>query len=478
MPANFWFDRNSSRAGEPLQTILFDRDSAELEEESDEAPPSYRGYAGRRRKAAVVLTLVWGGTIVLHSVSWGLWVVVGLTGLLGLHAMRLIFAASGSPLSWNRNLDESDLPYVSFLVAAKDEEAVIESLVEMLCDLDYPADRYEVWAIDDNSSDGTPEVLDRLAQQYDRLRVLHRDSTARGGKSGALNNALKFAKGDIVAVFDADAKVSSDFLWRVLPLFDRDSVGAVQVRKAIDNANENFWTQGQAAEMILDAYVQEKRVALNGIGELRGNGQLIRRSALERCGNFNEETITDDLDLTLRLHLDSWDIECVTLPTVSEEAVTRSIALWHQRSRWAEGGYQRYLDYWRLLLGSRLSFAKRFDLFVFLLMQYILPTAALPDLVMAVVRSRLPIFSPLTTLTVALSMVWMFLGLRRCDRLQGKRQPLWISLLQSLRGTLYMMHWLVVMASTTARLAVRPKRLKWVKTLHQGHRSGDEVVMR
>ncbi|OAB60532.1 glycosyl transferase [Leptolyngbya valderiana BDU 20041] len=470
MPANFWFDRNSSRAGEPLQAILFDREDEEREGGESEVPVSYRGYAGRRRKAAIVLTLVWGGTIVLHSVSWGAWFVMGLTGLLGLHAMRLIFATPRAEVSWGRDLDRSQLPYVSFLVAAKDEEAVVESLVEMLCDLDYPEDCYEVWAIDDNSSDRTPELLDRLAQRYDRLRVLHRDGTARGGKSGALNNALQFAKGDIVAVFDADAKVNADFLWRVLPLFERDRVGAVQVRKAIDNANDNFWTQGQTTEMILDAYVQEKRVALGGIGELRGNGQLIRRSALERCGHFNEETITDDLDLTLRLHLDRWDIECVTLPTVSEEAVTQPLALWHQRSRWAEGGYQRYLDYWRLLFGSRLSFAKRLDLFVFVLMQYILPTAALPDLVMAIVRTRLPIFSPLTTLTVGLSMLWMFLGLRRCDRLHGKQQPLWVILLQSLRGTLYMMHWLVVMASTTARLAVRPKRLKWVKTLHQGHR--------
>ncbi len=430
-------------------------------------PLSYRGYTGRRRKAALVLTLVWGGTIALHLLSWGTWLVLGLAGLFGLHAIRLILRKPHSHSPASRE-DRSELPYVSFLVAAKNEEAVIESLVEMLCTIDYPEDRYEVWTIDDNSSDSTPELLDRLAVQYDRLRVLHRDETASGGKSGALNEALKLAEGDIVAVFDADAQVSPDLLWQVLPLFDRADVGAVQVRKAIANATENFWTQGQAVEMILDAYVQEQRVAVGGIGELRGNGQLIRRTALERCGYFNEETITDDLDITLRLHLDRWDIECVTMPTVREEGVTQPVALWHQRSRWAEGGYQRYLDYWRLLFGGRLSLSKRLDLLVFLFVQYLLPTAAVPDLIVSIVRLRLPILSPLTTLTIGASMVWMFLGLRRVHRLAGKHQPLWLILLQSIRGTFYMMHWLVVMASTTARLAVRPKRLKWVKTLHRG----------
>lgn len=89
--------------------------------------------------------------------------------------------------------------------------------------------------------------------------------------------------------------------------------------------------------MILDSYFQQQRIALGGIGELRGNGQFVRRSALDQCGGWNEETITDDLDLTIRLHLDNWKIGFLLNPAVNEEGVTKAIALWHQRSRWAEG---------------------------------------------------------------------------------------------------------------------------------------------
>jgi 1,2-diacylglycerol 3-beta-glucosyltransferase len=82
------------------------------------------------------------------------------------------------------------------------------------------------------------------------------------------------------------------------------------------------------------------------------NGQFVRRSALNRCGGWNEQTITDDLDLTIRLHIDNWKINVLNFPAVAEEGVTTAIALWHQRNRSAEGGFQRYLDYWKAILKS------------------------------------------------------------------------------------------------------------------------------
>ena len=284
-----------------------------------------------------------------------------------------------------------------------------------------------------------------------------------GGKSGALNQVLPLTQGEIVAVFDADAQVPKDLLKQVVPLFKREQVGAVQVRKAIANPSSNFWTLGQTVEMVVDGFFQQQRVALGGIGELRGNGQFVRRLALERCGGWNEETITDDLDLTMRLHLDGWDIDFHNVPYVKEEGVTRAIGLWHQRNRWAEGGYQRYLDYWRLILRNRLGPRKTMDLFVFWMFQYFLPTAAVPDCLMAFSSSQLPVLGPVGALMVTSSALGMFMGLR-----QMEKRSFLTNLFQTLRGTLYMFHWFLVVSSTTARISVRPKRLKWVKTVHEG----------
>ena len=425
----------------------------------------YRGLAGRRRKAAVALTVIWSGTIALHLFSWGYWFVLGLTTIMGLHVLRVLFARPvepPEPLS-EKTSDPNEWPFVSLLVAAKNEEAVIGQLVKALCNLDYPAHRYDLWVINDNSSDRTPQVLDRLAQEYPQLNVVHRGADATGGKSGALNLVWPQTQGEILVVFDADAQVSQDLLRRVLPLFQAERMGAVQVRKAIANGTTNFWTRGQVAEMALDTYFQQQRVAIGGVGELRGNGQFVRRDAVIRCGGWNEETITDDLDLTLRLHLDDWEIGFLAFPAVEEEGVTRAIGLWHQRNRWAEGGYQRYLDYWRLIIRNRMGFNKTLDLLAFWATQYVLPTATVPDTLMAIARSRPPMLMPLTSLAITLSMVGMFLGLWRTQK-----RSILVMMLQTLRGTLYMLHWLPVMASTTARISVRPKRLKWVKTIHQG----------
>jgi 1,2-diacylglycerol 3-beta-glucosyltransferase len=480
MPESSWPENDSFNELEPIGALL--AELSQISEEEESPQPQRRDR--RRRKAALVLALIWCSTIGLHLVAWGSWVALGLSTLMGIHAARVLLTR---PLPVPDPLTDAQLaaaPLVTLMVAAKNEEAVIERLVKSLCDLDYPTDRYEVWVIDDDSSDQTPVLLDQLTQQYPQLRVFHRPAGATGGKSGALNQILPLTQGEVVAVFDADAQVSPDLLRRVLPLFDRPTLGAVQVRKAVSNGEINLWTQGQVAEMALDSFFQQQRIAIGGIGELRGNGQFVRRTALERCGGWNEETITDDLDLTLRLHLDQWDIDFMMLPAVLEEGVTQSIALWHQRSRWAEGGYQRYLDYWKLILSNRLGFRKTMDLGLFWITQYVIPTAAVPDLLMTVLRSRSLLLSPMTNVSITLSVLGMMLGLRQIRRSQRaigvnlgseldsepKRRPFSIFGLffQAVFGTVYMLHWFPVIASTTARMSVRPKRLKWVKTTHQG----------
>ncbi len=451
----------------------------------------FKGYSGRRLKAAIALALLWMLTFVLHSVAWGHTVVLLATALMSAHALRVMLAKplpAPQPLPSVQSMqalvqspqsaeaagkaageaavETEAWPYVSLLVAAKNEAQVIGSLVESLLHIDYPATRYDLWIIDDCSTDKTPDILDELAQQYPRLNVVHRGPEATGGKSGALNLVWPQTKGDLLAVFDADAHVPSDLLRQVVPMFkaqagDALKTGAVQVRKAIANPGANFWTRGQKAEMALDSYMQERRIALGGIGELRGNGQFVRRSAIAQCGGWNEETITDDLDLTLQLHLHQWNIGLLFTPPVQEEGVTTAVALWHQRNRWAEGGFQRYLDYWRQLAKNRLGWKKSWDMAVFWIIQYMMPAVVLPDLAIALIRHQLPVFGPITLLGVVLSLWGMFSTLRRTEQ-----TSVWSAAVQTLRGTVYMLHWVLVIATMAMRISVRPKKLKWVKTIH------------
>ena len=469
MPDRYWSKDESAAEFKPNDSLLSDTapEVAETELRAD----FFQGLAGRRQKAALVLTTTWAVTILLNLVGWGVWLVWGFTSLVAMQILRYLWATPDPIPQALRNSELADAPRVSLLVAAKNEEAVISELVAMLCSLDYPVDRYEVWAIDDRSTDNTPAILDRLAEKYSQLKVVHRSARAGGGKSGALNQAIPQTFGDIIGVFDADAKVTADLLRKVVPLFDNANLGAVQVRKAISNRSENFWTKGQAVEMSLDSYVQQQRIAVGGIGELRGNGQFVSRAALHSCGGWNEETITDDLDLTIRLHLDNWKIGLLLAPPVLEEGVTTANSLWHQRNRWAEGGYQRYLDYWRYIFRTPMGLSKRIDLLCWMLLQYIVPAANVPDGIMAIARHRLPLLSPVTGLLFIWGFVGMCQGSIRIQKVSAKAIDL-ASMMniigQSLRGLVYMLHWQIVMLSVTARMSVRPKRLKWVKTVHEG----------
>ncbi len=418
----------------------------------------------RRLKTIIALIIVYAATVGLHFASWSRWV---LLGLFSIQALRLIFAPdlpaiAREPIAREQETSP-ELPFFSLLASAKNEESVIANLVENLCQLDYPSDRFEVWIVDDNSSDQTPEVLASLKQKYPQLQTLRRSEDAQGGKSGALNQVLALTKGDIIGVFDADAQVPNDVLRSLVPVFQQPKIGAVQLRKAIANASENLWTSGQSCEMALDWCLQDLRIRVGGTGELRGNGQFVRLAALKDCGGWNEQTITDDLDLTIRLHLSQWNIACLNSPAVQEEGVVTLKQLWHQRNRWAEGGFQRYLDYWDLLLSGKMGFWKTFDASLFYINQYLLTVAFIPDTIAAIIFRHNPMLPAIAGFSLALSAVTMAFGLRRSYHISW-RSAIW----KTISGMIYMLHWIPVIGSVTLRMCVLPKRLKWVKTEHQG----------
>ena len=357
------------------------------------------------------------------------------------------------------------LPAVDVVVAARDEQAVITRLVERLACLRYPEGRLTLWVIDDGSSDRTPELLAELQTRVPRLRVLRREPDAGGGKSGALNLVMRHLQGRWLLVLDADAELRPDTLERLLPIAEGRGWSAVQLRKAVLNPEVNLLTRAQAMEMALDTVIQEGRLANGGVVELRGNGQLLRRDAVEGCGGFNEETVTDDLDLSFRLLLGGQPVGVLWDPPVSEEAVLTLRALLRQRQRWAEGGLQRFFDYWPGLVGGPLGLGRKLDLACFFLLQYGLPVVAIADLISAALTGTLPTIWPLSFVAFGLSGVSILAGCRRGG--EGPQLPA-MHPLNLMLGILYLGHWFVVIPWTSLRMALLPKKLVWAKTLHLG----------
>ena len=372
----------------------------------------------------------------------------------------------------------ASLPSVDVVVAARDEQAVITRLVERLALLDYPNELLTLWVIDDGSSDRTPELLAELQSRHPQLRVLRREPNAGGGKSGALNLALQHLKGRWMLVLDADAELQPDTLERLLPFAEAGPAsqagpwGAVQLRKAVVNPQVNLLTRAQAMEMVLDAVIQQGRLAHGGVSELRGNGQLLLRQAIDAAGGFNEDTVTDDLDLSFRLLLAGQPVGGLWDPPVREEAVLGLRALLRQRQRWAEGGLQRFFDYWPGLISSRLTATQRLDLACFFLLQYSLPVVAIADLFGAAITHTQPTIWPLSFVAFGLSGASILGGCRR--RSEGPPLPA-MTPLNLMLGILYLGHWFVVIPWTSLRMALRPKQLIWVKTTHLGEVPQEEL---
>ncbi|MBN3925848.1 glycosyltransferase family 2 protein [Nostoc sp. NMS4] len=415
--------------------------------------PSKNTTFQRRIKATIVVLLVWSGVSLLHWLPVTQWFMLALTAILTVQTLRMLLAKPQAAVMES----EIYLPPVSILVPAKNESPVLANLVYSLCQLNYPS--LDIWVVDDGSTDQTPQILKELQTQFPALQVHRRES--KGGKSGALNAVFPFTQGEIILVCDADAQLPANFLRQTVPLFQKQAIGAVQVRKAISNVNTNFLTRCQQMEMCCDSFLQTHRIAIGGMSELRGNGMLVRRELLEKCQGWNENTVTDDLDLCFKLYLAGTEIEFVTVPSIQEEGVTTWEKLWNQRCRWAEGGYQRYLDYFPQIL--TLGWAKEIDLLLFFLLQFLLPIGLIPDLLWTIFYSHHPVLFPLQTLLSIILTVAFIAGIYQFQNLRR-----WSLIWATIQGSLYMVHWIPVMIFITLKMCVQKERSHWIKTEHRG----------
>lgn len=302
------------------------------------------------------------------------WAIIFLVMFMALYMVYMYIAVKHQRRKLRKNpivYDERVTPFISILIPCHNEAVVIKETVENILNVDY--ENYEIIVIDDRSTDNTKDAVLELEKKYDKVKALIRDEDAYPGKSAVLNDAVKIAKGEAYLVFDADARIKPDFIKLLLTKYEGDDVGAIQARKVIINANQNFLTACQYNEYVMDTHLQIGRDAVKGAVELRGNGELIKKNALLDIGGWNNETITDDLDMSTRLHIKGWDIRFVQDAIVYEEGVVTFSALVRQRRRWVEGSIRRYLEYiWDVLFTKDMSLRVGFDLIAYI-SEFLLP---------------------------------------------------------------------------------------------------------
>ena len=254
-------------------------------------------------------------------------------------------------------------------------------------------------------------------------------------------------------------------LIRLFRFVDEGSWSAVQLRKSVTNVGENFLTTCQSMEMAMDAVFQYGRLSLAGVSELRGNGQLLKKNILINCGSFNEDTVTDDLDLSLRLLLAKARIGILWDPPVMEEAVENITALFAQRQRWAEGGLQRFFDYGDQLLTNKINYFQKFDLTYFFILQYALPIISMLDLILSIALFQFPIYWPISSTAFVLSGIAFWYGSWCKSEGPISKNRNFLTIVVSV---FYLSHWFLVIPWVTLKMSIFPKKILWKKTLHKG----------
>ncbi|SMG30847.1 cellulose synthase family protein [Arenibacter troitsensis] len=261
-------------------------------------------------------------------------------------------------------LDPKEIPFVTIQLPIYNEEYVVERLLDNISKIEYPISKLEIQVLDDSTDDSVLETAKRIkALQETGLDIQHiRRTNRQGYKAGALKEGLDIAKGEFIAIFDADFLPSSDWLKKTVIYFKDEEIGVVQTRWGHINREYSTLTRIQA--FALDAHFTLEQVGRNAKGHFinfNGTAGIWRKECILDAGNWEGDTLTEDLDLSYRAQLKNWKFKYLEdVETPAELPVVISAAR-SQQFRWNKGGAENFRKtVWSVISAKNISFKTKF----------------------------------------------------------------------------------------------------------------------
>jgi len=251
--------------------------------------------------------------------------------------------------------NEDLLPQVTIQLPVFNEKYVVERLIDTIVEMDYPEDKLEIQVLDDSTDETVEIIRDRVNMWKEKgVNIVHVHRSDREGyKAGALQNGLRIAKGDFIAIFDADFVPPKDYLLRIIPFFDDDKVGMVQARWGHINGDTSLLTRIQAAS--LDAHFGIEQLVRNRIGcfmNFNGTAVVWRAKCIDEAGGWEGDTLTEDLDLSYRAQIKGWQFRMVPEVEVPAEIPAEINSFRAQQFRWTKGAAETSIKLLKVLWKS------------------------------------------------------------------------------------------------------------------------------
>jgi len=325
------------------------------------------------------------------------------------HRKKLAAMRENAPKLEDYAKNGKNLPHVTIQLPLYNEATVAARLLEHVTSIRYPRELFEIQVLDDSTDETRALVRNHVAElaatdpSLDVVYIHRVDRT--GYKAGALDAGLKVAKGELVAIFDADFLPQPDFLEEVVPEFIDDKVGMVQARWGHLNRNHSLLTRVQA--LMLDGHhlVENRaRAAAGWLFNFSGTGGMWRKEAIGASGGWQHDTLTEDLDLSYRAQLAGWKFvyrDNVVSPAELPEDVSAFRA---QQFRWAKGTVQTSRKLMKRVMTSNLSFSQRLEAFFHLTPHFAYPLMVFLSLLLLPALVLMPATNPQAMLLIDLPL--------------------------------------------------------------------------
>lgn len=297
--------------------------------------------------------------------------------LYSLNFFFLLYYLSRGKRAKGNEVSISQLPMVTIQLPLYNEKYVSSRLIDAVCNMDYPKDRLEIQVLDDSEDDSREAVL--ASVQKKRLKgfnIHHISRQDRSGfKAGALRMGMQYAKGEFIAIFDADFVPPPEFLKKSLRYFSDSRVGLVQSRWGHMNENYSTLTEAQALSLDLHFLIEQNaKSSTHLFVNFNGTAGVWRTSCIKDAGGWHTGTLVEDMDLSFRAQMKGWRLLFDKDIVVSGELPVQMNAAKRQQFRWAKGTTQLALKLLgELLLSKRIPVDTKFQAFIQLTRHVIYP---------------------------------------------------------------------------------------------------------